>query len=165
MSCWFLAYNTQIRMHISPPSGTSLPPTRIPSLQAITEHQTGLPVLNSSFQKIKKNSFPLAILRVVVYICQRCSSGSPSLLPISVPTRVPSMSASLFLPCKSVPRYHFSRFHINVLIYGICFFFLFYSTRDAKFTHLILTDSNLFLFIVEKYLATTSLGLHLSMDI
>ena len=58
MSCWFLAYNTQIRMHISPPSGTSLPPTRIPSLQAITEHQTGLPVLNSSFQKIKKKQLP-----------------------------------------------------------------------------------------------------------
>ena len=30
-----------------------------------------------------------------------------------------STSASLFLPCHWVHQYHFSRFHINVLIYGI----------------------------------------------
>ena len=32
-----------------------------------------------------------------------------------------STSVSLFLPCKLVHLYHFSRFHIYVLIYDICF--------------------------------------------
>ena len=32
-----------------------------------------------------------------------------------------SMSVSVFLPCKPVHLYHFSRFHIYVLIYDICF--------------------------------------------
>ena len=32
-----------------------------------------------------------------------------------------STSVSLFLPCKPVHLYHFSRFHIYVLIYDICF--------------------------------------------
>ena len=126
MSCWFLPYNAQIRMHISIPSLWNLSPTyphpipsghhRAPDWAPCVKQQ--LPKNNNN----KKNpSSPLAILRVVVYICQRFSSGSPSLLPISVPTRVPSMSASLFLPCKQVPQYHFSRFHINELIYGVCF--------------------------------------------
>ena len=32
-----------------------------------------------------------------------------------------STSVSQFLPCKPVPLYHFSRFHIYVLTYNICF--------------------------------------------
>ena len=32
-----------------------------------------------------------------------------------------STSVSLFLPCKPVHLYHFSRFHIYMLIYDICF--------------------------------------------
>ena len=32
-----------------------------------------------------------------------------------------STSVSLFLPCKPVHLYHFSRFHIYALIYDICF--------------------------------------------
>ena len=32
-----------------------------------------------------------------------------------------SISVSLFLPCKPVHLYHFSRFHIYELIYNICF--------------------------------------------
>ena len=31
------------------------------------------------------------------------------------------MSASQFLPCKYVHQYHFFRFHVFALIYGICF--------------------------------------------
>ena len=33
-----------------------------------------------------------------------------------------STSVSLFLPCKLVHLYHYSRFHIYTLIYDICFF-------------------------------------------
>ena len=32
-----------------------------------------------------------------------------------------STSVSLFLPCKPIHLYHFSRFHIYALIYDICF--------------------------------------------
>ena len=35
--------------------------------------------------------------------------------------RLFSISLSLFLPCKPVHLYHFSRFHIYTLIYNICF--------------------------------------------
>ena len=37
------------------------------------------------------------------------------------PLHLLSTSVSLFLPCKLVHLYRFSRFHIYVLIYGICF--------------------------------------------
>ena len=36
-------------------------------------------------------------------------------------TQLFSTSASLFFPEKQVPLYHFSGFHVHVLIYGICF--------------------------------------------
>ena len=41
--------------------------------------------------------------------------------PPLVSIRLFSTSVSLFLPCKLVHLYHFSRFHIYKLIYGICF--------------------------------------------
>ena len=39
----------------------------------------------------------------------------------SVSTGPFSTSVSLFLPCKQVHLYHFSRFQIYALIYNICF--------------------------------------------
>ena len=45
---------------------------------------------------------------------------SPPLSPVGVHTFF-SLHLSLFLPCKLVHLYHFSRFHIHVLIYNICF--------------------------------------------
>ena len=41
--------------------------------------------------------------------------------PLLVSIRLFSTSVSLFLPCKPVHLYHFSRFHIYALIYDICF--------------------------------------------
>ena len=38
-----------------------------------------------------------------------------------VSIRLFSISVSQFLPCTPVHLYHFSRFHIYALIYGICF--------------------------------------------
>ena len=64
----------------------------------------------------------LSILYIVVYICQ---SQSPDLShfphPPLVSIRLFSTSVSLFLPYKLAHLYHFSRFHIYVLIYDICF--------------------------------------------
>ena len=45
-------------------------------------------------------------------------------LPLSLPavsTSLISVSVSLFLPCKQVQQYHFSRLHMYALTYNICF--------------------------------------------
>ena len=67
MLCQFLLYIkvTQVYVYIYPhiPSLLSLPPALpIPPLQVVTKHRADLPVLCSSF--------PLAILHLLVYICQ-----------------------------------------------------------------------------------------------
>ena len=46
---------------------------------------------------------------------------SPRCFPPLVSICLFSTSVSQFLPCKLVHLYHFSRFHIYALIYGICF--------------------------------------------
>ena len=46
---------------------------------------------------------------------------SPHRFPPLVSIRLFSASVSLFLPCKPVHLYHFSRFHIYALIYNIFF--------------------------------------------
>ena len=45
---------------------------------------------------------------------------TPHFSPL-VSIRLISTSVSLFLPCKPVHLYHFSRFHIYALTYDICF--------------------------------------------
>ena len=45
----------------------------------------------------------------------------PPHFPPLVSIRLFSTSVSLFLPCKPVHLYHFSRLHIYAIIYGICF--------------------------------------------
>ena len=45
----------------------------------------------------------------------------PHHFPPLVSIRLFSTSVSLFLPCKPVHLYHFSRFHIYALIYDSCF--------------------------------------------
>ena len=60
--------------------------------------------------------------------CQSQSPNSshhhptPCYFPPLVSIRLFSTSVSLFLPCKLVHLYHFSRFHIYALIYDICFY-------------------------------------------
>ena len=72
-------------------------------------------------------SYQLSILYILVYICQSQSPNSShhhhSPMPLSplVSIRLFSTSVSLFLPCKLVHLYHFSRFHIYALMYDICF--------------------------------------------
>ena len=62
-----------------------------------------------------------------MYTCQSQSPNSshhphhPCCFPPLVSIRLFSTSVSLFLPCKPVHLYHFSRFHIYALIYNICF--------------------------------------------
>ena len=52
---------------------------------------------------------------------QHTTTPTPCRFPPLVSIRLFSTSVPLFLPCKQVHLYHFSRFHIYVLIYDICF--------------------------------------------
>ena len=71
----------------------------------------------------RAGSHQLSSLHMVVYLCH-CYSLSSSYSSPDVSTHLFSMSESLFLPCKLVHLYHFSRFHIYMLIYLFyCFFF------------------------------------------
>ena len=49
------------------------------------------------------------------------TTTTPCCFPPLVSICLFSTSVFLFLPCKPVHLYHFSRFHIYALIYDICF--------------------------------------------
>ena len=94
----------------------NLPPIPLPhpNPQVITEHWAELLCYTAA-------SHQLSILHMVMYICQCYSlNSSHPLLPL-LSTSLLSVSESLFLPCKLVHQYHFSRFHIYALIYDIPF--------------------------------------------
>ena len=83
-----------------------------------------------------------------------------------------STSVSLFLSCKPVHLYHFSRFHVYALIYNICFSLsdLLHSVRQSldPSTSLKITQFRSFLWLsnIPLYICTTtSLSIRLSMDI
>ena len=93
-----------IRIHISPPSWISLPP-RSPQ----SSEQNSLCYTVGSHQ--------LSVLYIVVYVYQSQSPNSSHLpSPRLVSIRLFSTSVSLFLLCKQVHLYHFSRSHIYALI-------------------------------------------------
>ena len=74
------------------------------------------PVLYSRF------SLVIYFIHVSVYMSIPVSQLiPPHPFPTLVSIRLFSTPVSLFLPCKLVHRYHFSRFHIYALIYDICF--------------------------------------------
>ena len=75
-------------------------------------------------------------IHISVYMPIPISQFIPLPPPIPCPTFPPlvsihlfSTSVSLFLPCKPVQLYHFSRFHIYALIYDIFFLCLTYFTQ------------------------------------
>ena len=90
-------------------------------------------VLNFILFFYTAGSYQLSILYILVYICQSQSPNSshpppPHHSPRLVSIRLFCTSVSLFLPRKLVHLYHFSRFHIYVLIYDFLFLFLTYFT-------------------------------------
>ena len=94
------------------------------------------------------------------------SSPSPA-----VSTSLFSMSASLFLPCRQVHQYHFSRFHIYAFTIRYLFFcFLLHSVKQAlgSSTSVQLTYILSFLWLsnIPLYIcATVSSSVHLLTDI
>ena len=102
------------------------------------------------------------------------SSHHHSLPPLSplVSIRLFSTFVSQYLPCTLVDLYHFSRFHIYVLIYNICFSLsdLLHSVLQSldPFTSLQMTQYHSFLWLSNLPLyicATSSLSIRLSMGI
>ena len=86
---------------------------------------------------------------------------TPPLSPLGVHTFVLYIFVS-FLPCKQVHLYHFSRFHIYVLIYDICFslsdlFHSVWQSLDPSMT-LQMTQFRSFLWLsnIPLYVCTTS---------
>ena len=85
------------------------------------------------------------------------------IVPPSPPTEPKNMFfmfVSPLLPCTEDCPYHLYRFHIYVLIYNICLsvsdlphsvYNRLYSIIGSRITHLVRTDLNTFLFIVEWY--------------
>ena len=118
-------------------------------------------------------------IHISVYMSIPISQFIPSPRPATHPHFPPlvfihlfSTSVSLFLPCKPVHLYHFSRFHIYVLIYNICFSLsgLLHSVWQSlgPSTSLQMTQFRSFLWLsnIPLYICTTSsLSIHLSMDI
>ena len=92
-----------------------LSPFAIPFFQVITEHQTGLPVLQCNFSPaIHLTTDSVHMLMLLSPFLQLSPSPIVSTSPFST-------YASLFLPWKWVLQYHFPRFQICALIYCICF--------------------------------------------
>ena len=107
-----------------------------------------------------------------VAISQFIPSSPPCHFPPLVSIHLFSTSVSLFLPCKPVHLYHFSRFHIYALIYDICFSLsdLLHSVWQSlgPSTSLQMTQFRSFLWLsnIPLYICTTSsLSIHLSMGI
>ena len=87
----------------------------------------------------------------VLHICNVYVSMLPSpFIPPSpssaVSKNLSSMSVSLFLPCKYVPQYHFSRFYLYALIWYSFFSFWLISLciLGSRFIHISRTNSNAF---------------------
>ena len=104
-------HESVIGIHMSPPSGTSVPP-----LQVV--HCTKLSSLHH-----RANSHWLSTLHMVMYMFPLLSPFIPLSPSHSYPmsTNLFSMSASLLLPYKQVHQYCSSRFHVCTLTYDICF--------------------------------------------
>ena len=122
---------------------------------------------------------PCAIQQVLIsylFYTYQCIYVSPN-LPIHLTPPFPpwcpyvcSLHLCLFLPCKQVHLYHFSRFHIYVLIYSICFSLsdLLHSvltvTRSTMSLQMTQFCSFLWLSNIPLYICTTSsLSVRLSM--
>ena len=78
-----------------------------------------------------------------------------------------SLCLSPLLPCKQFHQYHLSRFHIYVLVYGICFSLsdLLHCIIGSRFAHLIkLTQMHPFLWLTNIVCMYHSFFIHSSAD-
>ena len=97
-----------------------------PPIEVTTEHQVESPVVYSRCSWV--TYFVPSINSVHVNPSLPVHPTPHSSFPLLVSTCLFSASVTLFLRCKWFHLYHFSRFHIHLLIYNICFLFLIYFT-------------------------------------
>ena len=120
-----------------------------------------------------RGTYLLYILYILVYLCQSQSPNyshhhhPPHHFPPLVSTCVFFTSVSLFLPCKPIHLYNFSRFHVYELICGICFSLsdLFHSVWESLYPSMSqqITQFCSFLWLnnIPLYICTTSsLSIH-----
>ena len=107
-------WESAIIAHIFPPSWASFPcPHPIPSRSSQWAKLGSL--LYSNF------SPAIHFTHGNVHMSRLPSPFIPLAPSPTVSTSPFSMSASPFLPCREIHRYHFYRFHVYTLIYDICF--------------------------------------------
>ena len=127
----------------------NLPPRTypIPSFCIATEYQIELPVLYSNF------ALPTYFTYGDIYVSMLFSQFIPPSPSPAMSRSLFSMSVSLFLPCKYIHQYHFSRFSLSVYINIQYFFSSFWLTAlcitGSRFFHLTGSGSNAFLFMVK----------------
>ena len=115
--CYFLLYGKVIHPHIDINS----------LIWGCLSHLDHLRALSRDSLHYTVVSHQLHVLDILLYTCQfQSPSSSHSPFPPWCPD-VRSLQLCLFLVCKQVHLYHFSIFHIYVLIYDI-FLFLSYIT-------------------------------------
>ena len=107
MLCQFLLCNVN-QLHVHAVLLLAPPVYPIPTLQVITEHRTELSVLHSG------SRLPSYFTHGSVYMSTLLSQVVPlSFFPTAYIILF-STFVSLFLPCKQVHQYHFSRFCVCV---------------------------------------------------
>ena len=93
------------------------------NLLPTTHHPTPRGHHRAELSSLCLQQVPLTILHKVVLYIDATLLIHPTLsFPLCVHKCIPYI-CMLFLPCKQVHQYCFSRFHIYVLIYNICFSF------------------------------------------
>ena len=97
-------------------------------VSTVQKSEVEFPVLYSRFLLV------IYFIHISVYtsipISQFIAHPHPAFPPL-VSIRLFSTSVSLFLPCKPVYLYHFSRFHIYALIYDIFLFLTYFTLYDS----------------------------------
>ena len=105
------------------------------------------PALSALFHASNLDCSSISHMVIFMFQCYSLKSSHLRLFPQS--PKVFFISLSLLL--SHICRYHLSKLHIYTLIYCIGAFLsdLLHSVIGSSFIHLIRTDSNVFLFIVE----------------
>ena len=140
--------HTHTHIYIYIPYLLSLPVFSLshPSGSSLSARLAGLPVLY--------NNFPLTnyFTHDSIFMSMLLSQSGPPHLPHCVHKSVFFLSFFFYKSVfYSVHQYHFSRFHMHVLMYDTCFSdFTSPCITGFRFTHLTTTDSDSFLFMAER---------------
>ena len=114
MVCWVMPYNNmnQPEVYVQPLYVYFW--TSLPLLWVLTGHWVGFPVSYSNL------SLAICFPYSKVYVSVLLSQFLPVSPSLAVCTSLSSVLIPLFVPCRLVPHYHFSRFHMYASIHKLC---------------------------------------------